>query len=420
MAIDGCFVQRATATTVALLRFILSGCRLVFLLGASLVGCIDKKLELSLLASNEIQFNNAASFYPKHGGLIGYFDDSTGRTEHYYFLQNDALTLHHAVVSAQTADAKSHPKRVTAEPVNLSHLFRHTLHPLEAMGVIAADSLVFIDGDLHNICLTTAHGKVLRQWQPRAPIYGHTRYFIDTSFDPIYSRRNLLYLRCGPHIGTIISDSTLFNQFLSFKSGLTLSHRDTSFASNATGAFPDFLSAKNNYNITGSSACVSPDGHYIFSFGSFSELFDYDAAGHERTVQVPSRYHRPAKSLPFADLTNRLALVNYKLTEPEYGRILNDPYRRVYLRVYMHGLPDASRQAVRPAYADMPWSLLLINQNFERIGEITFSAAYDPRLILVTRRGILVGNHRPEHAGYDPRSLSFRLFTYQTVPRSAP
>ena len=414
------FLQRTTVRAVVLLHFPFESRVLVYLFGLLLTGCTDKKFGLSLRPSHELQFDIPASFYPKHGGLIGYFDDSTVCMEQYYFLQKDALTLHHAVVPLSIDDARHHSKKLRVESVRLNHLFNHTVHPLEAMGVVSADSLVFIDGSLQNICLTTSHGLVLRQWRPRAPIYGRTRYYIDTSYDPIYSRKGLLYLRCGPNIGTIIADSTLFNRFLTYKSGLTLSIRDTLFASNTTGAFPEFLSAENNYNITGGSACVSPNGHRIFSFGPFSELFDYDPAGYVHTVQVPSRYHRPAKPLPFSDLTNRLALVNYKLTEPEYGRVLSDSYRRVYLRVYMHGLPDAPSQAVRPAYADMPWSLLVINHKFERIGEIKFSGAYDPRLILVTRRGVLVGNHRPEHSGYNPHLLSFRLFTYHTVPYSAP
>ena len=289
------------------------------------------------------------------------------------------------------------------------------------MGVINADSLIFIDGNLQDICLTDNQGNSMVQWRPRAPIYGRVGYFIDTYTQPIYHRRNLVYLQCGPDLGMMIADTNIFHRFLTFKTGLVLNVRDTLFASNKTGAFPCFLSAKNNFNIVAPVTCISPEGHFLFTFGPFSEIYDYAPDGSCRVADAPSRQHRPARGQPFAALLNRQALIDTKLYEPEYTRLVSDPYRRRYLRVYMHGLPRPAPGALlRPAYSDVPWSLLILDEHFKRIGEVNFTADFDPNSLLVTRRGILVGNNRPERLGYQPAILRYQLFTYATSATPAP
>lgn len=403
----------AVANTTAISLFSATRSWVVGIVSALLIGsCSSKEQLVSLEPQEELAFAKPEHYYPKHGGLIGYFDDSTDNVEHFFFLQKDSQSLLHAAVKTRAPFPR---QSVSTRTVQLNHLFNFSNRPLEALGVISPDSLVFVAGNLHGVSITDSLGRIRQQWQPRAAIYGSTEYFIDTCLEPIYCAKGLVYLRCGPEIGPIISDSTLFNKFLSYRSGLILNPHDTTLALNKTGAFPAYLSAKHNYNITGSAGCVAPNGHYLFSFGPFSELHDYDLQGHETVVDVPSRHHRPPTDLPFAALTNRQALINYKLRSPEYGRLVSDPYRRRFLRVHMHGLPVDPASAERPAYANMPWSLLIINENLEKIGEIEMSPQYDPRLIIATRHGILIGNNRPEQTAYRPTQLSFQLFTYRPI-----
>ena len=290
------------------------------------------------------------------------------------------------------------------------------------MGVVNTDSLVFIDGNLQAVCLTDGQGKIRREWRPQGQIYGPTEYNIYTYLQPIHSYHNWLYVQSIPYLGTTIADSVTFRKNLTFKVGLVLNTHDTTFASSMGGAYPARVSARNNYNLVGPATCVSPTGHYLFTFGPLSEIYDYDLDGTCRVVDVPSSYHRAAKSPPFSALAHdRQALIDTKLYEPEYTRLVSDPYRRRYLRVYMHGLPRPAPDALlRPACADVPWSLLILDEQFKRVGEVSFTADFDPNSLLVTRRGILVGNNRPERLGYQPAILRYQLFTYATSATPAP
>jgi hypothetical protein len=363
---------------------------------------------LTLTPTAEVRLPKPPNFYPKALCVVGYADDSLAGREHFYFLQRDRNELLHVVTAAGRQPAQ--------QKISLRHLFNQTVYPIEAMGVFSPDSLLFLAGDAHALCLTDGQGRIRQQWQPRTPIYGRTPYYIDTFLQPIHTLGSRAYLHCGPDDGgMIIADSSAFHRFLSFRAGLVLDVRDTAFANNQTGQFPAFLSAKNNFNIVGAQTCVSPAGDYLFSYGPFSQLYRYSLTGAREVVDAPSRYHRPARGLPFAALPDHQALINYKLTEPEYGPLISDPYRRRYLRVYRHGLPAALNQPLRPSYADMPWSLLILDEALRVVGEVDMAPTDDPRLILATRRGVLIGNRRPENPQYNPRELSFRLFTYQPL-----
>lgn len=403
-------LKKTTPLRVVFFRLSIFGAvGLSLLTGLLLTACGSK--QLTLTGAEVLRFHPPADFYPRAACLLGYYDDSLRGREHFYFLDRTRNTLLHTEVSTTRASAGV----LEMQKISLLHLFNRSTAPIEAMGVFSPDSLLFVDGAAHNLCLTNAQGNIRQQWQPRAPIYGRTPYFIDTGLHPIYTHGSRVYLHCGPDDGgTIIADTAAFHRFLTYPAGLVLNVRDTTWANNKTGQFPAFLSAKNNFNVVSPQTCVSPKGNYLFTYGPFSEIYRYSLAGGKQVINAPSRYHRPARGLPFAALQDHQALINYKLTEPEYGPILSDPYRHRYLRVYRHGMPEARNQPMRPSYADMPWSLMLLDEDLKVVGEVKFAPTFDPRLVLVTRRGVLIGNRRPEHPGYDPQQLSFQLFTYQT------
>ena len=392
-------------------------CLMLFVIGAglSLESCTAQQQELTLAGSETVQFHKPRNFYPKATRLVNYWADSLHNREYFYFLDQSSNTLLYTAVDGGKRLAGTHE----LQQVSLRHLFYHTSYPIEAMGIFSLDSLIFVDGGAHAICLTDAHGTIRQQWQPRTPIYGRMPYFIDTALQPVYVHGSYLYLHCGPDsIGVISADSSTFHKFLTYNTGLVLNVRDTTFANNKTGQFPSFLSAKNSFNIVFPQACVSPTGDYIFTYGPFSELYRYSLNGDKQVLNAPSRYYRPARGLPFAKLSDRQALTDYKITEPEYGPLISDPFRHRYLRVYRHGLPAALDQPLRPSYADLPWSLLILNSDLQVVGEVKFASTYDPRLILATRRGILIGNRRPENTNYNPQQLSFQLFTYQLIKKT--
>ncbi|MDO7853886.1 DUF4221 family protein [Hymenobacter convexus] len=367
---------------------------------------------VTLVATDTLRIRKPTDLYPKNSCAVGYSHDSLRGQEHFYFLDRTTNTLLHT----QRPAGKPHPAPLELQRINLQHLFNQSPAPIEAMGVFSPDSLIFVAGDAHNLCLTNARGVIRQQWQPRSPIYGREEYFIDTALQPIYTHGSLAYLHCGPDdLGMITADTATFHRFLRYKTGFVVNVRDTNRANNNTGQFPAFLSAKHNFGVMAPQSCVAPNGDYLFTYGPFSEIYRCSLAGERQVVDAPSRHHRPARELPFALWKEYQPLLQYRLSEPEYGPIIHDPYRHRYLRVYRHGMPTAANQAVRPSYADMPWSLMILDEKLRVVGEIDMAPIFDPRLVLPTQRGVLIGNQRPENPSYDPHYLSFQLFTYRAA-----
>lgn len=382
------------------------------LLFALLLMTCGHQADITLVVTETLRVHKPSDFYPKNNCAVGYYNDSLHTQEHFYFLDRTSNTL----LYAQRPTTKPDTLPLDLQRINLQHLFHYTQTPIEAMGIFSPDSLIFVAGDAHNLCLTNARGGILQQWQPRAPIYGPTVYYIDTALQPIYTHGSLAYLHCGPDdLGMVTADTATFHKFLSYKTGFVISVRDTNCANNETGQFPAFLSAKHNFGIIAPQSCVAPNGDYLFTYGPFSEIYRCSLAGDQQVINALSRHHRPAQELPFDLWPQYQPLLEYRLREPEYGPIISDPYRHRFLRVYRHGMPATANQALRPSYADMPWSLMILDEDLRVVGEVDFAPSYDPRLVLPTRRGVLIGNRRPENPRYDPHYLSFQLFTYQAA-----
>jgi hypothetical protein len=109
-------------------------------------------------------------------------------------------------------------------------------------------------------------------------------------------------------------------------------------------------------------------------------------------------------------------LEEYYLDNPAYANILSDPYRKVY---YRFALQKYDRKEVVPtAFVSSfkPLSVIILNEQFEKIGETLLPA--NKHFILnafVGKKGLYISNAHPNNPENDENKLSFTC--YQLVKK---
>ncbi len=97
---------------------------------------------------------------------------------------------------------------------------------------------------------------------------------------------------------------------------------------------------------------------------------------------------------------------NYVTSQPHYSSIYYDKYRKMYLR--FAGTPNKNKKS---EYDDKVWfiySVIILNENFEKVGETKLDENYQSSNLFVTEKGIYI-----KHYKKDDEHSYFTLFTIQ-------
>lgn len=344
------------------------------------------------------------TFDLKHYSQLQYWHNSTIQLEHIYLFNERHNQITHYTKTKNKLTATQH---------DLKYLFPKSQTIPEGFQVINRDSILFMSGDNNEFCLTDANLRPVHRWSLKAKTLTFDA-LLHTSLQPLGYWRKQIYSLVSPDLGATVHDKSKFNQAYSVPNGAITYLGDSLRLLNAQGHFPGFLSAEHSYNTYGAEFCVSTTGTAVYSFGAFAELYAYHADGSREQKVARSRYHQPPQEFPFDKYTDYRYLREYKLRNSEYGHIFYDPYRHVYLRVYEHGAVGRPGAKSIDDFSQKPWSLMILNDDLEVVNEIKFPSAYNPKSILITRRGVLISPTRPGLASYNPKQIPFQLFLYKS------
>jgi len=102
----------------------------------------------------------------------------------------------------------------------------------------------------------------------------------------------------------------------------------------------------------------------------------------------------------------------------EYINIIHDPYRNLFYRVVLHGLPDDT--AVNRDWQvrkQSKWSIMILDREGNCLGEALFeSSLYDYNQIFPVEEGLLVSLENPYNPDNEEELLSFQLFDLGELP----
>lgn len=368
--------------------------------------CTQEKEHQITLAKDKrsIIFTLSANLNLKHSSQLAYWNDSVNNKEMFYLL-NESNSIINAFESNEYTI-------INYKKYDYKFLFPNTQTIPAGFTFLSKDSLLFLSGQNNEFCISNASLKPCVRWRVKQSIHPFNIYLY-TAFQPLYYKNGFIYSLLDPSIGNVIVDEEKINQVYKVPNGAATKLYDTSFLKNDIGKYPSLFSSKHSYNTTNSTYCVSSAGDAVFSFGDFPELYMYHSDGSVSKAEARSRYHQPPQEFPFEKYTDYRYLREYKLRNSEYGNIFYDPYRHVYLRVYEHGTVGRLGATPIDDFSKKPWSLMILDDDLDVLNEIKFSYAYNPKSILVTRRGILISPTRPGLVSYRPKHISFQLFVYK-------
>ena len=100
--------------------------------------------------------------------------------------------------------------------------------------------------------------------------------------------------------------------------------------------------------------------------------------------------------------------LKYTAENDYYGAVIYDPFRNLYYRLYHkgHSVHLKNGEIVSSVF-DLPWSLLIADEDFNVISKIDFESEKYLRIpIIVLEEGVLIANHY----SYGGDKLTMTLF----------
>jgi len=158
--------------------------------------------------------------------------------------------------------------------------------------------------------------------------------------------------------------------------------------------FPEeYISTGDNYSNAFPSACFGSNNNICVSFGADNNLYLYDDTNLLLKKMVKSRFINRFEPYPDEKQFDMLFLKNYKIEEPRYLYIIFDPWKNLYYRIVKHRMIPKRKKNNIEYY----WSVIILDQGLNVIGEKKFSYEFNPIVFLPTPFGVLMArNNNPK------------------------
>lgn len=175
----------------------------------------------------------------------------------------------------------------------------------------------------------------------------------------------------------------------------------------------------NNYNWEGGLStmvypCLSANGKLIFSFPVSHDLYIFDFESDLSTkLYAGSNFSNTIHSIDHQQrrTPNELIIENY-LQEDMYGAIIYDPYRQVYYRFLLQGIPNA---IIGTSMDKKPIDIIIMDDKFNYLGEtvIGVEKEWNWTNSFVTREGLNIEYIDSKNVNED--YLIFKIFALKKL-----
>lgn len=159
---------------------------------------------------------------------------------------------------------------------------------------------------------------------------------------------------------------------------------------------------------------ITPEGKMLHSFTNSHDLYLSDWNNNAATtVYGGSNAAGTIRSIDYEskNTSNELVYASY-MEQDFYAALIHDPYRKVYYRYLLRGIPDATLQT---PIDSKPVTIVVMDEDFHYLGETTIGTGQEWNWTnsFVTEEGLNI-----EHIGTEPEDddfLTFRLFNLQDL-----
>ena len=248
--------------------------------------------------------------------------------------------------------------------------------------ILSTDSIFSLQNNTNNLILQNNLGKILKI------------YHIPTIYTPVTNPSSqlignnhfLLLGNASKSIGFGEKEERLM-YYKKVKPLLKVNINDSTFIYNTFGNFPEkYEKTGYNYKDPYPSTCFGNNNNICVSFGADDNLYLYNDSGLTLQKKVKSTFIKEFRPYPDDKKFDMLFLKNYNIEEPKYLNIIFSPWQNLYYRIVKHRthLKNKKRNVERF------WSVIIIDQALNVIGEKEFSYKFNPSIFIPTPFGILM------------------------------
>lgn len=157
------------------------------------------------------------------------------------------------------------------------------------------------------------------------------------------------------------------------------------------------------YDLAFSREIIS-DSIYLISWPLLDSLIWVDKKNHQtKNILAKSNYFS-AQQIPFNTPPNQEEENEMVLGQFRYGKILFDPYRKLFYRMVMHPLKETDNKTFIPNIEEQKFTIIVMDENFKFMKEVLFpSNTYSPFNIFIGKKGIMLmkNNYFDENVNED-------------------
>lgn len=261
-------------------------------------------------------------------------------------------------------------QKITRKKPSVSDFFVHSI-----------DSIYYFDSDSLDFILFNTFGQIINKYsiEPKYPPNPTTSNF--------YVISDKLYYSWLPAIDltTRLTRKNAFSQI----SPICMMSLDKAMNSNnysVFGVYPnEYQAGKNFYNF-GPDIFIGLENQIVISFESDHNLYIYKNSNLLEKKLCKSNFIDNFIDISDKDFSNLSYCQIYQGQEPRYKRIIVDNFNKRYYRVTKPRIDIMKSDIIY-----LNWSLIIMNENFDIIGEALFPYTdYMPDIIIPSENGIYI------------------------------
>lgn len=145
--------------------------------------------------------------------------------------------------------------------------------------------------------------------------------------------------------------------------------------------------------------CVVDDDQIVYSFEASPFLYTINLDGDLNGYDGKSQFHKTQiQALDTLLVKNMDIRMNHLIESPLYGKILFDPYRRLYYRFFNQGVPLQDSLGNFNNLGDKKLFLIVFDEAFNKLKELELDNSHRPKKSFVGKKGLYIRYHNGNSA----------------------
>lgn len=183
-------------------------------------------------------------------------------------------------------------------------------------------------------------------------------------------------------------------RYFSIAPCMRVEFKDDRIRSLLSGGWPEKYKESCYYDTYPYRSIIERDGKSLslYSFKASHSLFLYHKDSLLEKREARSRYIEGFRIFDTDSVGNIAYTKRFLVTSPSYGSVIEDPFRDLFYRQAFHSCRYKNPESgTVKGPRDQPWSLIVLNERFEKLGEIQMDPeTYRSGPLFVSKEGLLV------------------------------